>query len=165
MIDYSQREVRIKRVGLLVVVVIERVDSGVPEQFILQEVAARVSAVVDGAVMDQVVRFAREQRVSVVAGGLELLGSEISERIAMKLIGAALGYDVDDAAKRLSVLWFKTTGLNLDFLNEIEIDAVPEGAVNAAVGPEAAKPWVGGVCTIDDVFVFKAGSTIDGGIG
>ncbi len=82
----------------------------------------------------------------------------------MNLIGAALGDHVHDAAESLSVLRFKTAGLHLDFLNKVEIDAVAEGAVYAAVGSKTAEARVGGVRAIDNVFVFKTGSAVDGRI-
>ncbi len=114
--------------------------------------------------MDQIIELANDQRIGIVARGFELLGLEITEDVAMKLIGAALGDHVDDAAERLSVLRFKAAGLHLDFLDKIEIDTVAQGAVHAAVSAKTAKARIGDVGAIDDVFVFKTGSAIDGGI-
>src|SRR5580704_1273054 len=114
--------------------------------------------------MDQIIGLAYQQGIGIGARGLKLLGLEITEDVAMKLVGSALGNHVDDTAQRFSVLRFKATGLHLDFLDKVEIDAVAEGAVHAAVGAKTAETGVGNVGAVDDVFVFQAGCAINGRI-
>src|ERR1700679_4056040 len=114
--------------------------------------------------MNQIVALADQEGVRIVADGFKKLGLEIAEDIAMKLIGAALGDHIHDAAESLSVLRFKAAGLHLDFLDKVEIDTVAERAIHAAIGAKATKTGVGDVRAVDYVFVFETGSTINGRI-
>src|SRR5580692_7629170 len=160
-VDHAQRIIRKGRVGFLIGAVGQGIKATVVKQLVLQNASADVRAVVGRCLMDQIVGLVDEQGVRIEARGFKLLGLEITEDVAVKLIGAALGDHVDDAAESLSVLGFKATRLHLDFLDKVEIDAVTQRAVYAAVGSKAAEPGVGDVRAVDDVFVLKTGSAVD----
>ena len=50
--------------------------------------------------------------------GFQILGRSVSRDRAMIGVAAGFGYDLDDAAIRLSILRLKTAGLHLNFFNE-----------------------------------------------
>ena len=117
--------------GLILVVGDAVVRAEEPDVVLHQE-AAEVGAVVLtvllGAVDDEfgvrpvigevrAVCVQDDVRVALVVGGQRLLG-EVAERVAMELVAARLGDDVDHAAGGTAVLGFVARCLDLDFLDE-----------------------------------------------
>src|ERR1700694_1651812 len=89
---------------------------------------------------------------------------EVTVERAMVLVAAALGQNVDHAAKGLAILGLKATRLDLNLLDEVEIHAVSKRSKNAAVGAETTEAGVGHVSAVDDILIFQARSPINGWI-
>src|SRR5262249_55190867 len=56
----------------------------------------------------------------VVYAAHHSLAGEVSKHVTVKLIAAALGDDVEDAARRLAILGAERASLDFDFLHELE---------------------------------------------
>ncbi len=114
---------------------------------ILDDVAAEVDAevlalvAVDGAGGGDDRVGARLQRVVV----------EVGEDVALELVAARLGDDVDHAAGRAAVLGLVAAGLDVDRLHELEVELLALEAVLDA----------GGVDAVDDERVLGAGGAVD----
>src|SRR5206468_6445486 len=106
---------------------------------VLHDVAADVRAVV----------LARETlrrtagRDDLFAIRLQRVGVVVRENVAGELVAAGLGDDVDDAAGGAAELRFVASGLDLHFLNELEVEVFALKSILDA----------GGVHAVDDVGV------------
>ena len=73
-----------------------------------------------------------------------------------RVVRAALGHDVDNAAGGLAELGFVSARLDLDFLHEVERRAVAERAKDDRIRAERAVALVGDVHAVDDVLILEA---------
>src|SRR5262249_28677329 len=74
----------------------------------------------------------------------QAFGRAVTKDVTVKLVGAALGDDVEDATGRLAIFRAVSTGLDFDFLHKFK----------RQIRTRSAKGRVTGVHAIEDVIVF-----------
>src|SRR5450759_210504 len=90
------------------------------------------------------------------------MGSHVGANLSVKMIGARLGDQLDDAAISLTVLRLKRGGLNVNFLNERQIDAAADRPLAASEYTQSAEGAVGNVHAVSNIEVFQTGSAGNG---
>src|SRR3989442_11437408 len=106
----------------------------------------------------------RHQRIRVRTLRFERVRLEVTIRRSMKVVAAALGDNVDHSTQCFAILRFKTAGLDLHFLDEVEVYATAERAEIQRVGAKAAITGVSHIGAVDDVLVLQSGCAVDGRI-
>ena len=128
-------------------VVVHAVPCAEEPQFVLDHEAAEV---------DTVVLLGESRRraaggADVLRVGLQRVGLVIREPVAAELVAAGLGDDVDDPAGGAAELGLVAAGLDLHFLDELEVEVLALEAVLDA----------GGVHAVDVEGVLRAGRAVD----
>ena len=89
--------------------------------------------------------------LGVLVRGLQRVVVVVDEGLAMVLVAARLGDDVDDAARRAAELGLVAAGLDLELLDELVVELLALCAVLDAARHDA----------VDDEGVFEAGRAVD----
>ena len=102
------------------------------------------------------VQFSKLRIISVLIGGLHAPCVEISPHGTEELGSSGFGNQLNDAAGCLAILRFETTGLDLYFLDEGQVQAAAERSINSRPHANAAESGVIDRDAVCDIKIFKS---------
>src|SRR5262249_4399969 len=101
-------------------------------------------------------------RLELRPRAFQLIRAPVTEARTSQIVRSALGDDVHDAARRLTVLGFVSTSLDLDFLHKVVRRRITERSEDDGIGAERSIAGVRHIDAVDHILIVQTASTGNG---